>query len=100
MQRSKPALVFVVLTLAFAFHFARAQSPTSVTVQAASPPSVTSTIAASPVQGPDSVQSAIKLLQQIKATNDETLKKQQETLIRIDELQKAAEQIKIFSSRD
>jgi hypothetical protein len=42
---------------------------------------------------------AIKSLQEIKAANDETLRKQQNTLERLDDLQKAAEQIKIFAKR-
>lgn len=39
------------------------------------------------------------MLQQMKAANEEILKKQQDTLQRLDELQKAAEQLKVFSKR-
>ena len=42
---------------------------------------------------------AIKALEQVKAANDETLKKQDAMLQQLDELQKAAEQLKIFSKR-
>lgn len=48
---------------------------------------------------PDSASAAIKLLEQMKATNAETLKQQEETLQRLDELQKAVEQLKIYSKR-
>lgn len=48
---------------------------------------------------PDSAAEAIKLLEQMKATNAETLKKQEETLQRLDELQKAVEQLKIYTKR-
>lgn len=39
------------------------------------------------------------LLQQLKAANDETIKKQEAVLATLDALQKAAEEIKIFSKR-
>jgi hypothetical protein len=48
---------------------------------------------------PDSAAEAIKVLEQMKETNAETLKKQEETLQRLDELQKAVEQLKIYSKR-
>ncbi|MEY2491884.1 MAG: hypothetical protein QOH24_835 [Verrucomicrobiota bacterium] len=41
----------------------------------------------------------IELLKQLKAKNDETLKKQQATLEALDQLQKDADQIRIFSKR-
>ena len=41
----------------------------------------------------------IKELQELKAQNDNILKQQQATLDTLDELEKAAEQIKIFSKR-
>jgi hypothetical protein len=43
--------------------------------------------------------SAIKALEDVKAANDATLKKQESLLEQLDELQKAAEQLKIFSKR-
>ncbi len=39
------------------------------------------------------------MLQQMKETNAETLKKQEAALQQLDEIQKAAEQLKIFSKR-
>ena len=47
----------------------------------------------------DAVANALKLLEQIKANNDATLKKQEAMLQQLDELQKAAEQLKVFSKR-
>lgn len=41
----------------------------------------------------------IKSLKDMKAANDETLKKQKATLEMLDELQKAADQIKIYTKR-
>ncbi len=44
-------------------------------------------------------QTAIKALQEAKKANDELLKKQEATLQQLDELQKAADQLRIFSKR-
>ena len=46
-----------------------------------------------------SLQAAVQALEQIKAANQETLKRQQTVLEQLDELQKAAEQIKIYTKR-
>jgi hypothetical protein len=39
------------------------------------------------------------MLQQMKVANEDILKKQEATLQRLDEIQKAAEQLKVFSKR-
>jgi hypothetical protein len=44
-------------------------------------------------------QAALKALQDAKAANAEVLKKQEATLQQLDELQKAADQMRIFSKR-
>ena len=41
----------------------------------------------------------IKELQELKAQNDELLKQQQDTLDQLDQLQREAEQLRIFSKR-
>ena len=46
-----------------------------------------------------SVDETIKLLEQMKAANQDILKRQQAALQQLEELQKAAEQLKIFSKR-
>ncbi len=45
-----------------------------------------------------SIPDAINLLEQIKAANDEVLAKQKAALERLDELQDAADQLRIFES--
>ena len=60
--------------------------------------------AATPALVPDAKQQAemaenIKELQELKAQNDEILKQQQATLETLDELQKDAEQLRIYSKR-
>lgn len=76
----------------------RAQTPATVVVPAATPGHV----AAPATQTPSAVgdqSSAIRLLQDMEAANADVLKKQQATLATLDELQKAAEELKIFSKR-
>ena len=90
-------LVFT-LTLAFVSHALRAQSPTPIVVQAAT----ATTAAPTPIpvakdSEPNPI--AMRMLQQMKTANEDVLKKQEATLQRLDEIQKAAEQLKIFSKR-
>lgn len=78
-----------------------AQSPTPIVVQAASATTVTSTSSKSAPTPTDaySIPEAIKLLEQIKAANEEVLAKQKAALERLDELQDAADQLRIFAKR-
>ena len=77
-----------------------AQSPMPVIIQAATPAvkSAAAPAAAAP-QTADSLQAALKMLQAMKAANEETLRKQTATLEQLDELEKVADQIRVFSSR-
>ena len=73
---------------------ARAQTPAPVIVQSAAP------AAAPAAQAPAAGNAAaLQLLDALKAANAETLKKQEATLLQLDELQKAADQIKIYTKR-
>jgi hypothetical protein len=97
-MRLSLALVFALLFLVRASEAQQNQSPAPmIIVQAAS---ASSTPAVShPAENALSLQAAMTALQQVKAANEETLKKQQATLQQLDELQKAAEQLKIFAKR-
>jgi hypothetical protein len=76
-----------------------AQSP--VIVQAAPPAAALKTQTQTQVAAPNAdAAQALKMLQQMKAANEETLRKQAATLEQLDELDKAANQIRIFSSRN
>jgi hypothetical protein len=75
-----------------------AQSPMPVIVQAATP-AVTPARASSAQDRAISGQTALKMLQEMKAANEETLRKQAATLQQLDELEKTAEQIKIYAKR-
>src|SRR5690242_16769310 len=76
------------------------QSPAPIVVQAATPPpQVSTTVASTAQQDSSSVQAAIRLLEEMKAKNEEILSKQQATLQQLDELQQAAEQLRIYAKR-
>ena len=84
------ALTALILPTAYA------QSPTPIVVKG-----VTQTVAvsvAAETKG-DSTEATVKSMLAVKAANEQILKKQQATLEALDELQKAAEQIKIFAKR-
>ena len=94
---------FLALSLAVAAVFASsldAQQPETVVVAAAN--------AATPTPGPvqtataeknSSLEEAMQTLEAMKAANAEVLAKQQATLQQLDELQSAANQIKIYAHR-
>jgi hypothetical protein len=100
MMRTSTRVFVVTLLLLCAATVLRAQSPTPIIVQAAT--SAPPTTAATPIavtQPSADAELQAKLLRQMKADNEELLKKQEATLQRLDEIQKAAEQLKIFSKR-
>jgi len=82
---------------------ALAQSATPVVVQAVQATSTANVPSAAPIRAAETdtagAAAAFKALQQMKAANEELLRKQAATLQKLDELEKAAEQIKIFSKR-
>ena len=99
----KPRILFLSMLTAMSLAIASAQSPVPVVVPASTPAAVTNpgaTVNRVPsTQDSEAVQSAIKMLEQIKAANEDVLRKQEATLQQLDEIQKAAEQLKIFSKR-
>ena len=79
---------------------ASAQSPAPIIVQAANATaakSTTTTVAAT--ADVPSIPDAIKLLEKIKAANDEVLAKQKAALEKLNEVQDAADQLRIFAKR-
>jgi len=106
MHTLKATFAICGLALLFLVGQTAAQQPTPslMVVQAANAPaapaaSKTTTTTATTAPASSSLQTAIKALQQAKAGNDETLKKQEAMLQQLDELQKAAEQLKILAKR-
>ena len=79
------------------------QSPAPVVMQAIVPGSMTPTPAPATGVGAGTsatdMQKLMQLVQEMQATNEATVKKQEAALQTLDALQKAAEEIKIFSKR-
>lgn len=91
---------FIPTAAAFALFISigAAQTPMPVVVPAMTP----ATTAQSPVTTAvttASTQTTLKALQAIKAANDEILKQQAATLLKLDEMEKAAQEIRIYSKR-
>jgi len=76
---------------------AQSQTPMPVIVPAMTPATVVKTSAADNSAG--SAQAGLKALQALKAANAEILKQQEATLLKLDELEKAANEIRIYSKR-
>ena len=91
--------LFMSIFAAISVFAAKAQSPAPIVVQAASAETVSSTTSPPVAQDSEALQAALKSLQEIKTANEETLKKQEATLQQLGELQKAADQVKIFGKR-
>jgi hypothetical protein len=91
-------LSIVILAALAAASPMRGQSPAPVVVQAVSP-AQPATTAAVPAPASAASASVLKVLQEMKAANDEVLKKQAATLQQLDEMQKSAEQIKVYTKR-
>ena len=78
----------------------QAQTSAPVVVQANVPATAAAAAApAPPAATSGGAKALMATLQQMKAANDETLRKQQATLLQLDEVQKAVEQIKIYTKR-
>jgi ABC-type proline/glycine betaine transport system substrate-binding protein len=95
------AVKFFCVFVFVALSAAKAQSPAPIIVQAASPVTTNSTASKTSAAAPmaSSVPDAIKLLEKMKTDNDEVLAKQKAVLERLDELQQAADELRIFSKR-
>lgn len=77
-----------------------AQSSKQVVIQAMTTPgqqAASAAVAAAPAV--DNSPSVIKALQEMKAANDQILQKQAAALQQLEDMEKAAEQIKIYSKR-
>ena len=96
----KKILFFAALTAGvFALGAADAQSP--VIVQPANSVSANAPAAARvpTAPAPSDLKAMLADLQAMQTKNDETIKKQEATLATLDDLQKAVEELKIFSKR-
>ena len=92
-------ILIVTLPLAFSSVALRAQSPPPIVVQAATSAPVTAPTPIAAARDLEASQAALRMLQEMKAANEDILKRQEAALQRLDEIQKAAEQLKVFSKR-
>ena len=76
-----------------------AQTPAPIILQAATPAPAGLKPAVPTSPAADDAKSLMQLLQAMQATNVETIKKQEAALETLDGMQKAAEEMKIFSKR-
>lgn len=84
--------LFAVVAIASA----QSQTPMPIVVPAMTPATVVKT---APAENASSAQAGLKALQALKAANAEILKQQEATLLKLDELEKAANEIRIYSKR-
>ncbi len=103
-MKSLIAVLFLLCGVIFSTSEAQQPTPAMVVIQAANGPNAPAPAVANkpPAANPDvdaALQAALKCLQETKAANAETLKKQEEVLQKLDDLQKAADQLRIFSKR-
>ena len=79
--------------------FLDAQSTQTIVVPAATPIITTKAPATGVPANSEAMQAALKMLQEMKTVNEETLRKQEATLEQLDLIQQAADQLKIYSKR-
>ena len=90
--------IFSLIAFAFAASEINSQTPTPIVVPAMTPAATNQT----PVTGAvatAATQTTLKALQALKAANDEILKQQKATLEKLDEMEKAANEIRIYTKR-
>jgi hypothetical protein len=89
---------FFILAAAVLVSIASAQSPMPMVVPAMTP-ATTAKSPAIPAVAAVSTQTTLKALQEIKTANAEILKQQEATLQKLDEIEKAANEIRIYTKR-
>ncbi len=88
---------FAVVVSALSLLSSRGQTSVPVILQAATPGPA---VVAKPAAGPETdLKATLQLLEDMQATNAATIRKQEAALVTLDELEKAANELKIFSKR-
>ena len=91
-------ILLSVFAAAVAFSSAHAQTPAPIVVQAMTPAPPKQSAVVAGVTTP-ATQTTLKALQAMKAINEEILAQQKATLEKLDEMEKAANEIRIYSKR-
>ena len=92
------ALILSILSAVVFASMSDAQSPSPIVVPAMTPATSTQSAVAAGVTT-TSTQTTLKVLQAMKAANEEILKQQAATLQKLDEMEKAANEIRIYTKR-
>lgn len=92
------SLIFSLLVAISLTSISSAQSPMPVVVPAMTP-ATTAKNPATPENAAGSTQANLTALQAMKAANEEILKQQAATLQKLDEIEKAAQEIRIYTKR-
>ena len=91
------ALTLSIVTAAILISTTDAQTPMPIVVPAMTPPSAHVPAVAAVTTA--ATQTTLKALEAIKAANEEILKQQTATLQKLDEIEKAANEIRVYSKR-
>jgi hypothetical protein len=91
------AIILSLLAAVSLVSMSDAQSPTPLIVPAMTP--ATTTKSPSAENAAASTQAVLKALQAMKTANDELLRQQAATLQKLDEIEKAANEIRIYTKR-
>ena len=92
------ALILSLIAAASVVFTAAGQTPMPIVVPAKTPAKTTQSPLTAAVTT-TSTQTTLKALQALKAANDEILKQQTATLEKLDEIEKAANEMRIYSKR-
>ena len=92
-------LIFSLIVAALSIFTATAQTPMPIVVPAMTPAAKTAQSPVTAAVTTASTETTLKALQAIKAANNELLKQQEATLQKLDELEKAANEIRIYTKR-
>ena len=90
--------IFPIIACALSASSINAQSPTPIVIPAMTPATATQSPAAAAVTTA-AAQTTLKSLQAVKASNEEILNQQKATLEKLDEMEKAANDIRIYTKR-
>ena len=92
---------FAILLVALVATATQAQSPAPVVIQAVVPGQTATSASAqtAPAQSADSTAAVIKVLQQMKTANEDILAKQGAMMQQLEDLEKAADQLRIYNKR-
>ena len=92
------SLILSTIAAGFMVFTAAGQTPMPIVVPAMTPAKTTQSPVTAAVTT-TSTQTTLKALQALKAANDEILKQQTATLEKLDEIEKAANEMRIYSKR-